>query len=53
MEPFLAACAGAWMHGAAARRYGSGLIAEDLIATLPLVWSELAGTVERPEWTKS
>jgi hydroxyethylthiazole kinase-like uncharacterized protein yjeF len=30
MEPFEAACAGAWLHGAAAQEVGPGLIAEDL-----------------------
>jgi hydroxyethylthiazole kinase-like uncharacterized protein yjeF len=30
MEPFLAAAAAAWLHGAAAARIGRGLIAEDL-----------------------
>jgi NAD(P)H-hydrate epimerase len=30
MPPFEAAAAAAWWHGAAARRLGRGLIAEDL-----------------------
>ena len=30
MEPFLAAAAAVWMHGAAAIEFGPGLIAEDL-----------------------
>lgn len=30
MESFEAACAGAWIHAECARRYGPGLIAEDL-----------------------
>ncbi len=30
LEPFEAACAGAWLHGAAAGALGPGLIAEDL-----------------------
>jgi len=41
MTGFEAACAAAWIHGDAAQRFGSGLIAEDLIATLPAVWSGL------------
>ena len=34
MEPFAAAAAAAWIHGAAARRFGLGLVAEDLIDTV-------------------
>lgn len=37
MAPFVAACAAAWMHGAAASAFGPGLIAEDLIDGLPTV----------------
>ncbi len=42
MECFDAACAGAWVHGAAAARVGPGLIAEDLADHLPLILSELS-----------
>lgn len=42
MDPFYA-CAGAvWIHGEAARRIGPGLIAEDLIAMIPHVMTDLA-----------
>lgn len=37
MSAFEAACAGVWVHAAAARLYGTGLIAEDIIAQLPSV----------------
>ncbi len=37
MEPFLAACAGVWLHGAAACAFGPGLMAEDLPDLLPKV----------------
>jgi ADP-dependent NAD(P)H-hydrate dehydratase / NAD(P)H-hydrate epimerase len=37
MPGFLAASAAVWLHGAAARAFGPGLIAEDLPETLPLV----------------
>ncbi|MCH7807299.1 MAG: NAD(P)H-hydrate dehydratase [Proteobacteria bacterium] len=37
MAPFLAAAAGAWLHGEAALIFGGGLIADDLIETLPKV----------------
>lgn len=41
MPAFEAACAGVWMHGEAARKFGPGLIAEDLPAMLPAVWQGL------------
>jgi NAD(P)H-hydrate epimerase len=41
MEPFLAAAAGVWMHGAAANEFGPGLIAEDLPDLLPGVFRRL------------
>jgi ADP-dependent NAD(P)H-hydrate dehydratase / NAD(P)H-hydrate epimerase len=43
MEPFAAASCAAWMHGRAATLFGPGLIADDIAATLPAVWRELAG----------
>jgi NAD(P)H-hydrate epimerase len=44
MGAFDAACAGTWLHGAAAAAFGPGLIAEDLPETLPRV---LAGLREQ------
>jgi NAD(P)H-hydrate epimerase len=41
MDVFLAACAGVWLHGAAASGFGPGLIADDLPDQLPLVWRAL------------
>ena len=38
---FDAACVGADLHGAAARRYGPGLVAEDIPEMLPGVFSDL------------
>ncbi len=35
MDPFSAAAAGVWLHGAAAQAHGSGLIADDLLTCLP------------------
>ena len=41
MPPFAAACAGAWIHGAAGASFGPGLIAEDLPDLLPTVLRDL------------
>lgn len=41
MDPFDAACAGVWLHGAAASKFGLGLVATDLSETLPWVLQEL------------
>lgn len=43
MPSFDAACAGVWLHAEAARRFGPGLIAEDLPLALAPVLSELSG----------
>lgn len=43
MPAFEAAAAGAWLHGAAAKSFGTGLIAEDLADQLPAVLTNLAG----------
>jgi len=42
MAPFEAAAAAVWLHGAAARAFGPGLIAEDLPEALPKVLSALS-----------
>jgi ADP-dependent NAD(P)H-hydrate dehydratase / NAD(P)H-hydrate epimerase len=41
MEPFAAAAAAAWIHGAAADRFGLGLVAEDLLETMAPVLQDL------------
>ena len=41
METFDAACAACWIHAEAARRFGPGLIAEDLSEQVPAVLREL------------
>jgi len=41
LGPFRAACAAAWMHAEAAREFGPGLLAEDLVETLPKVLRRL------------
>jgi hydroxyethylthiazole kinase-like uncharacterized protein yjeF len=45
MEPFAAAAAAVWIHGAAASRFGLGLVAEDLIDAVPPVLAALAGRI--------
>ena len=41
LAPFEAACAACWLHGEAARDFGPGLVAEDLIDTLPMALRRL------------
>lgn len=41
MDAYAAACAAVWIHGAAAARFGPGLIADDLDSLLPPVLAEL------------
>jgi NAD(P)H-hydrate epimerase len=41
LAPFEAACAGCWLHGEAAHEFGPGLVADDLIDTLPSVLRRL------------
>ena len=43
LDSFPAACAGAWLHGAAGTVAGRGLISEDLPAALPRVFRQLSG----------
>jgi NAD(P)H-hydrate epimerase len=42
MNANLASAAAVWMHGEAAKKFGKGLIAEDLPDLLPSVWKEIA-----------
>ena len=51
MPPFEAACAGAWLHGDAAGRFGPGLIAEDLPEILPESLSSLRERLVTPRNT--
>jgi NAD(P)H-hydrate epimerase len=44
MEPFLAAAAAVWLHGAAAAEFGPGLLSEDLSDLLPVVLRRLGSS---------
>ena len=46
MDPFLAAAAAVWLHGAAAASFGPGLIAEDLPDLLPGVLRGVLGVLQ-------
>ena len=35
MNPFLAGCAATWLHGDIAKKFGNGLIAEDIVKGIP------------------
>ena len=43
MDPYLAACAAVWLHGAAAASFGPGLVADDLPDLLPGVMRKVYG----------
>lgn len=49
MDAFDAACAATWLHGMAAVAFGPGLIAEDLLDTLPGVLRRLREDGYRPD----
>jgi len=48
MPPFEAAAASAWLHADAARRFGPGLVAEDLIEAMPAALAALKGGAPSP-----
>jgi ADP-dependent NAD(P)H-hydrate dehydratase / NAD(P)H-hydrate epimerase len=48
MDPFAAAAAAVWLHGDTARRIGAGLVAEDLVETLPKALRALLRSVRAP-----
>jgi len=41
LSPFLAGCAGVWIHGDIAKNFGIGLIAEDIIKGIPKTLNKL------------
>ena len=44
LNPFLSSCAGVWIHGDIARKFGPGLIAEDIIKNIPKTLRKLKKT---------
>src|SRR6266536_2813956 len=48
MPAFEAAAAAVWLHADAAHRIGPGLVAEDLIVTMPAALAALKGRASRP-----
>jgi len=41
LTPFLSCCAGAWIHGDIAKKFGPGLIAEDIVKNIPNILKKL------------
>ena len=41
LTPFLACCAGGWIHGDLAKKFGPGLIAEDIVKNIPSILKKL------------
>ena len=41
LTPFLACCAAVWIHGDIAKKFGPGLIAEDIVKNIPSVLKKL------------
>ena len=41
LTPFLACCAAVWMHGDIAKKFGPGLIAEDIVQNIPSILRNL------------
>ena len=44
LNPFLSCCAGVWIHGDIAKKFGPGLIAEDIIKNIPITLKNLKKT---------
>ena len=41
LTPFLACCAAVWIHGDTAKKFGPGLIAEDIVKNIPSILKKL------------
>ena len=41
LTPFLACCAAVWIHGDIAKKFGPGLIAEDIVKNIPNILKKL------------
>lgn len=52
-DPFDAACAAAWLHGAAAKAFGPGLVAGDLPDALPSILGRIVSRSDRASRVRS
>ena len=41
LTPFLSCCAAVWIHGDIAKKFGPGLIAEDIVKNIPNILKKL------------
>ena len=52
LNPFLAGCAGTWIHGEIAKKYGKGLIAEDINKNISNTLNKLYGRFIKKRFSK-
>ena len=45
ITPFLACCAAVWIHGDIAKKFGPGLIAEDIVKNIPNILKKLKNRI--------
>ena len=45
LTPFLACCAAVWIHGDTAKKFGPGLIAEDIVKNIPNILKKLKNRI--------
>jgi NAD(P)H-hydrate epimerase len=45
LTPFLACCAAVWIHGDIAKKFGPGLIAEDIVKNIPNILKKLKNRI--------
>ena len=50
LNPFLACCAAVWIHGDIAKKFGPGLIAEDVVKNIPKSLRKLKKNFLKKKW---